>query len=595
MNDNPSVAKIIARTVRKHPGRSILLIVVIVLAVVFSLFPPLVLEKVVNNLAEEKEILFSMAMVYFLIIAAAGLLDVVKESLITAFGQKVTHQIRSAMSEKLKHLPAAYFVEREPGALVSRFVGDVNTVENLFTTGIISMAADLCRLLSILVIIFTRSTGLGLILVVVSPLVFAMTRAFQKRMLQAQMENRVAVGRTSQQIPEVLRNMRTIRVLQQEEYMLGRYGAAILESFRAQERSNFYDSIYSPIIVWVSALLVGVMMAASAQSGTVQVFFGMSVGTAAAVIAYVGSFFGPLESIGMEIQNVQSAVAGVKRINEFLREPEQNPSARQSDAVCSAASQAKHAEHAPEGDHAMSEVNCAVRKREHAAVEVRAASQAEHAAVEVRAAVEFQDVCFRYRDGEPEILSRFNETVKEGETVVLAGRTGAGKSTLVKLAAGLYPPQQGTVRVFGRTPDSIPEEEKRRWLGYVEQQFHLIPGSVAEQVSLGDPQVSAVQVRQALDLVGLGEIVDGLPDGIHTICTETMFSQGQFQLLAIARAVVLNPRILLLDEITANLDSGTEEVVLAALRAASRDRTVISVSHRLYGGEGKKRVRLLKL
>ena len=559
MNDNPSVAKIIARTVRKKPGRSILLIVVIVLAVVFSLFPPLVLEKIVNTLAEEKEILFSMAMVYFLITAAAGLLDVVKESLITAFGQKVTHQIRSAMSEKLNHLPAAYFVEREPGTLVSRFVGDVNTVENLFTTGIISMAADLCRLLSILVIIFTRSTGLGLILVVVSPLVFAMTRAFQKRMLQAQMENRVAVGRTSQQIPEALRNMRTIRVLQQEDYMLGRYGAAILESFRAQERSNFYDSIYSPIIVSVSALLVGVMMAASAQSGTVQVFFGMSVGTAAAVIAYVGSFFGPLESIGMEIQNVQSAVAGVKRINEFLRETEQNPSARQSDAVCSAANQAKHA------------------------------------AVEVRAAVEFQDVCFRYRDGEPEILSRFNETVKEGETVVLTGRTGAGKSTLVKLAAGLYPPQQGTVRVFGRTPDSIPENEKRRWLGYVEQQFHLIPGSVAEQVSLGDPQVSAVQVRQALDLVGLGEIVDGLPDGIHTICTETMFSQGQFQLLAIARAVVLNPRILLLDEITANLDSGTEEVVLAALRAASRDRTVISVSHRLYGGEGKKGVRLLKL
>lgn len=393
---------------------------------------------------------------------------------------------------------------------------------------------------------------------VVTPLLFAMTRAFQKRMLKAQMENRVAVGRTSQQIPEALKNMRTIRVLQQENYMLRRYGATIEQSFRAQERSNFYDSIYSPIIVSVSALLVGVMMAASAQSGTVQVFFGMSVGTAAAVIAYVGSFFGPLESIGMEIQNVQSAVAGVQRINEFLREPEEH-----------AVGQSEHAEHE--------------------AVEVRAASQAKHAAVE------FQDVSFRYRAGDPEILSHFNETVQEGETVVLTGRTGAGKSTLVKLAAGLYLPQQGTVRVFGRTPDSISEEEKRRWFGYVEQQFHLIPGSVAEQVSLGDPQVSEAQVRQALELVGLGETVDSLSDGMHTPCTETMFSQGQFQLLAIARAVVLNPRILLLDEITANLDSGTEEVVLAALRAASRDRTVISVSHRLYGGEGKERVRFLEL
>ena len=559
MNDKPSVAKIIARTVRKKPGMSILLSIVIVLAVIFSLLPPLVLENIVNTLAEKKQLAFSLAIGYFAITAAAGLLDVVKESLITAFGQKVTHQIRSAMSEKLKHLPAAYFVERESGALVSRFVGDVNTVESLFTTGIISMAADLCRLLSVLAIIFTRSTGLGLILVVVSPLLFAMTRAFQKRMRKAQLENRVAVGRTSQQIPEALRNMRTIRVLQQEDYMLDRYGATILESFRAQERSNFYDSIYSPIIVSVSALLVGVMMAASAQSGSVQVFFGMSVGTAAAVIAYVGSFFGPLESIGMEIQNVQSAVAGVQRINEFLREGE-----------------VEQAEHGPEGEHV--------------------AGQREQAVGDAKpAAVEFRDVNFRYRDGDPQILSHFNETVQEGETVVLTGRTGAGKSTLVKLAAGLYQPQQGTVRVFGRTPDSIPEEEKRRWLGYVEQQFHLIPGSVAEQVSLGDPQVSAAQVRQALDLVGLGEIVDSLPDGMDTICTETLFSQGQFQLLAIARAVVLNPRILLLDEITANLDSGTEELVLAALRAASRNRTVISVSHRLYGGVEKEGVRVWEL
>lgn len=287
------------------------------------------------------------------------------------------------------------------------------------------------------------------------------------------------------------------------------------------------------------------MMAASAQSGTVQVFFGMSVGTAAAVIAYVGSFFGPLESIGMEIQNVQSAIAGVQRINEFLREAEQKINTEQSQ---------------PENT-----------------------------------AVQLSDICFRYKDGDPEIFHHFNYTVKEGETVVLAGRTGAGKSTLVKLIAGLYQPQQGTVRVFGKAPDSIPENEKRRWFGYVEQQFHLVPGSVAEQVSLSDPQVSETQIRQALDMVGLGETVDSLPGGIHTPCTETLFSQGQFQLLAIARAVVLNPRILLLDEITANLDSGTEAIILSALRAASLNRTVISVSHRLYGGGCNQQVRFLTL
>ncbi|MGN0507174.1 MAG: ABC transporter ATP-binding protein [Lachnospiraceae bacterium] len=545
MTDKSSVAKIIGNTIRKHPGLSILLVLAILLAIVFSLLPPLVLEEIVNHLVEGKQILFSMAIGYFLIVAISGLMDALKESLITTFGQKVTHQIRSAMSEKLKHLPASYFIDREPGVTASRFVNDVNTVEHLFTSGIISMAADLCKLLSILIIIFTKSIGLGLVLLVVTPLLFWMTRIFQKRMLNAQMENRIAVGKTNQQIPEALKNMRTIRVLHQEHYMLKRYGATIEQSFRAQERSNFYDAVYSPMIVSVSAMLIGMMMVASAQSGTMQVFFGMSVGTAAAVIAYVGSFFGPLESIGMEIQNVQSAVAGVQRINEFLRETEQKTNSEQL-----------HAENA---------------------------------------AVQLSDVCFRYKDGDPEIFHHFNYTVTEGETVVLSGRTGAGKSTLVKLIAGLYQPQQGMVRVFGKAPDAISENDKRRLFGYVEQQFRLVPGSVADQVSLSDPQVSETQIRQALDMVGLGVIVDRLPYGIHTPCTEALLSQGQFQLLSIARAVVLNPKILLLDEITANLDSRTEAMVLSALRAASLNRTVISVSHRLYGGEHNPHIRFLTL
>lgn len=545
MNDSASVTRIIGGTIKKHPGLSALLILAIALSVVLALLPPLVLEQIVDTLAAGEQVLFSMAVGYFSIVAASGLVDSAKESLITAFGQKATHQIRSAMSEKLKRLPAAYYVEREPGGTASRFVNDVNTVDNLFTSGIISMAADLCKLVSILAIIFTRSIGLGLLLTAVTPPLFWMTRRVQKKTLRAQMENRAAVARTSQQIPETLKNIRTIRVLRQERYMLRRYGGAIEQGYRAQERSNFYDAVYSPIVVSVSALLIGVMMAASAQSGAIQVFFGMSAGTAAAVIAYVGSFFGPLESIGMEIQNVQSAVAGVQRINEFLREPEQAVSGEQ----------------------------------------LRADG----------AAVQLSGVCFRYQRGDREILHQFDLTVAEGESILLAGRTGAGKSTLVKLMAGLYQPQQGQVRVFGRAPDSIPEDEKRRWFGYVEQQFHPVPGSVADQVSLADPQVSEADIRRALDLVGLGETVDSLPGGIHTPCTESLFSQGQFQLLAIARAVVLDPKLLLLDEITANLDSRTEAMVLSALRAASLNRTVISVSHRLYGGEQERHTRIVTL
>ena len=543
MRSETSVARIIGGTIRASKALSALLLAAIAGSVLFALLPPLVLEQIVDALAERRQVTVSLAAGYFLLVAASGLLDAAKESLITVFGQKVTHRVRSAMSAKLLRLPAAYYIEKEPGVTASRFVNDVNTVDSLFASGVISMAADVCRLFSILLVIFTRSTGLGLLLLAAAPLLFWMTRVFQKRMLAAQLESRVAVGRTNQQIPETLKNIRTIRVFHREDYMQRRYGDAIEQGYRAQERSNFYDAVYSPIVVTVSALLVGIVMAASAQGGAARSFFGMSAGTAAALIAYVGSFFDPLESIGMEIQNIQSAVAGVRRINEFLREPEREKGAKAPGSV-------------PTGV----------------------------------PAVQLSGVSFSYGKGEREILRDFDLTVQEGESVLLAGRTGAGKSTLVKLILGLYEPEAGQVRVFGTPPAGIPEAEKRRWFGYVEQQFRPVPGTVGDQVSLQDPQVSEEQIRKALVTVGLWDTVQSLPEGINTPCGEGLFSQGQLQLLSIARAIVLEPKLLLLDEITANLDSKTKAQVLVALQAASLHRTVLSISHRLYEENGGRKV-----
>ena len=206
-----SVIDIIGGTVRAGKGLSALLLLTIAGSVLLALLPPLVLERIVDALAGGERVAFSLAAGYFLLVAASGLLDAAKESLITVFGQRVTHRIRSAMSEKLLRLPAAYYIENEPGVTASRFVNDVNTVDSLFASGVISMAADVCRLLSILLVIFLKSKGLGLLLLITSPLLFWMTRVFQKRMLKAQMEGRVAVGRTNQQIPETLKNIRTIR------------------------------------------------------------------------------------------------------------------------------------------------------------------------------------------------------------------------------------------------------------------------------------------------------------------------------------------------------------------------------------------------
>ena len=220
--------------------------------------------------------------------------------------------------EKYTNLTAGELTKQEPGTIVSRFVGDVDTVENLFTSGIISMFADACKIISILVVIWLKNSGLAIVLLVLLPFLYWFTRTVQKNMLKAQIENRCAVGRASGHVPETLHNIRTIHTLGKERYMEQRYDEYIAESYRAVDRTNFYDAIYSPVILILNAIVVAVVMLFSASGNAkVLTLFGMSAGTAVAVINYISQIFTPVESLGMEIQTIQSAIAGVHRINEF--------------------------------------------------------------------------------------------------------------------------------------------------------------------------------------------------------------------------------------------------------------------------------------
>ena len=539
------ISRIFLRELKRAWPLTLALLAAVAGAVLLGLTPPLVLERAVNGLTEGKGIPLTLALLYFGTLALAGIFDSGKAFLLTVLGQKLTRALRSAMCRKLSRLSASWFAGREPGAVASRFVGDVDTVESLFSSGIVSMAVDVCKVVSILAVIFVKSRGLGILMVLVTPLLLWMTRTFQKRMLRSQLQNRAAVSRVSHHVPETIHCIRMVHTLRKERYMADRYDSAIQDSYQAMEKSNFYDSVYSPIVLIISALVVAVMMVCASLGGGMQELFGMSVGTAVAVIAYVGKVFGPLESIGMEIQSVQSAVAGVRRIREFLSEPEEKP----ADASLTLD---------------------ALRRSGKPAVEVA-------------------DVTFSY-DGERNVLQNCGFTVTEGESVTLTGRTGAGKSTVFKLLLGLYRPWAGTVRIYGADAASIPPQLRRRLFGYVEQAFHLVPGTVLEQITLWDDDISREKAEEAARLVGLHETICALEQGYDTLCKEGLFSQGQFQLLAIARAVAADPAILLLDEITANLDGDTEQAVLTALERAAARRTVVSISHRLYRRTGGRQI-----
>ena len=510
-------------------------------SVAATLIPPLLLARLIDSLNAGVPLTSLAVLAYFGSLALEGLLSSAQESLLVLFGQKMTHALRSEMSRKLTMLPAGTLAGQNPGEVAARFSGDVDTVEALFTSGIISMVADACRILSIMAVIAVKNTGLALVLLLVLPLFAVFTRHVQKRMLAAQLDNRRAVAAVSGQVPETLHNIRTIHMLGLESYMERRYDRRIADGYAAMERTNFYDAIYSPVVLLLNAVVVGVVMLLSASGNTkILTLFGMSVGTSVAVIDYISRIFAPIESLGMEIQTIQSAMAGVKRIDAFLGQPERIlPGAREK---------------------------------------------------ETRGDVALSHVTFGY--GEKPVLRDFSMSVRQGEQVTLIGRTGAGKSTVFKLLLGLYRPEAGTVTIGGVDVSTISDRERRRCIGCVEQHFSRVPGTVLDQITLGDPQITEEMAKNAARLAGIDAAVQLLPEGYDTVCTEGMFSQGEWQLLSIARAAAADPAVLLLDEITANLDAETETRVLEALCRASEGRTVLSVSHRIYESLGGRTIEI---
>lgn len=527
--------------VRSHRILTISTLLCVAASVVASLIPPLLLKDMIDRLTGGMPLLFTAVLLYFCSLVLEGTLSSAQETLLVLFGQKMTHALRSEMSQKLIALPASTLVGQNPGEVAARFSGDVDAVEALFTSGIISMAADACRIISILAVIAVENMGLALVLLVILPLFAVFTRFVQKRMLAAQLENRRAVAAVSGQVPETLHNIRTIHALGLESYMEQRYDQRIGESYAAMEKTNFYDAIYSPVVFLLNAAVVGIVMLLSASGNAdVLALFGMSVGTSVAIINYISRIFSPIESLGMEIQTIQSAMAGVKRIDAFLNQPERAiPQERKNTA---------------------------------------------------RGDVVLSHVTFGY--GEKPVLSDFSMTVKEGEQVTLVGRTGAGKSTVFRLLLGLYQPEEGDITIGGVNVSAIPDHERRACIGCVEQRFSRVPGTVLDQITLSDPTITEEMAQNAAKLAGMDDAIRALPDRYNTICTDSMFSQGEWQLLSIARAAAANPAVLLLDEITANLDAETEARVLEALRRASEGRTVLSISHRIYENLGGRTVEI---
>lgn len=512
-----------------------------------SLLPPLILRQVIdNNLALGKaEGLFLLALAYLGATASVHLTTFLSSYASSWAAQGALQRLRVRLFEHLQRLPMSYYDHTPTGDVISRCTADIDTIDTLFSSGVIGLLAELVTLIVTLAAMVALSPVLSLATVLCLPLLVIVTRRFRVLMRKTQRTVRTEVGSLNSRLQEYLTRFEVIRAFGWEFRVLKRFRETLSRVLRARNRSIAYGSVYDPLLKIFQAVLVAgfLILGTSPALTTIHV----SIGTLTAFILLFDRFFGPLISIGNEWQVVQEALAGLERILEVLLLPADD------------------------------------RRQEEPAGKTSAAVSRDGDTV-----VEVNHVTFGYLETRP-VLQDVSLQVSRGRHLAVVGRTGAGKSTLFHLLGGLYQPWTGTIRILNCDPGQITPEERRRMLGPVPQEVWLFGASIADNLTLGDQEIPREAVERACHISGVDSFVFNLPHGYDTILGEaeegggTNISAGQRQLVALARALVSDPAVLLLDEATAAVDSATESAFKRALKSQLKDGhgAVITIAHRL--------------
>ena len=510
-----------------------------------SLFPPLIMRRLIDEhlVPGRMENIFTLAVLYLGATIAVHL-----TSFLTAYSTSVAAQgalkrLRVRLFGHLQKLPVSYYDRTPIGDTISRCTADMETIDSLFSSGVISLLAESVRLVFTLGAMIALSLPLSLVLILTLPLLVIFSRRFQLLMREAQRALRQDTGTLNACLQEILTRPEVVKVFGWEFRIVQRFRRVLAATLKAQNRSIACGAVYDPLFKIFQAVLVALFLIAAASP--VLEIFHVSIGTLTAFILLFDQFFGPLISIGNEWQVVQGALAGFERIFQVLTLP------------------------ADEGE------------------TIRASQQSAETRPK-RSLVEVEGVTFGYTEDRP-VLKEIGLKVDAGSHLAIVGRSGAGKSSLFHLLGGLYRPWEGFIRLEGKDPHQIQSPDRRRTLGTVPQTGWMFSGSVAENLTLWDDTISRDAVEKAGRISGADAFVTKLASGYDTVISDAgrgqglQLSAGEKQLLALTRALVGDPSVLLLDEATAAVDGASEAAFKRALRIQLEERrgVVITIAHRI--------------